>query len=383
MALRLLILSVTVGNGHMRAAEALKAAARAAEPQGAVEILDTFRYASPFLDRTLFGAYLQMLKHNPASFALLYNASEPNNQLAGWGKKTFDRLLNLFTAPKLGRYIQEFQPDAIYCTHPFPAGIATQLRTEGYFRGPVVVTITDYSLHYFWLAPNVDYYLVGAEAMLSQGEAYNLPPGKMRATGIPIDAAFAEKYDRRALRAGFDLAPEQPVALLTGGGLGLGGLETAVRAISETVPGCQQLVIAGANEELRTRLEGLAAELSGTIRVHGFVHNMPHFMAAADLMVGKPGGLTCAEALARSLPLLMVDPLPGQEERNANFVAENGAGFKVSQQELPQKLKECLEDEAALTAMTKAAAALGKPNAARDAINLITEEVAGEQSSPP
>jgi len=372
MSKKILILSVTVGNGHKRAAEALKSAARDHDPSIEVTILDTFRYASPVLDKFVFGTYMEMLKLSPALYAFLYSQSEPDNKLAGWGKNVSDQIINYFTAPKLIQYIREFQPDIIVCTHPFPVAVATNIREKGYFSGPIFVTITDFAIHNFWLSPGVDCYIVGAEPLCREGEAYGLLPERIQATGIPIDTAFGENFDRQELRSGFGLASDLPVILLTGGGLGLGHLESSVRALSE-IGGCQLLVIAGANQELREHLDSLAPELPCPVQVYGFVNNIQHFMVAADLLIGKPGGLTCAEAMATQLPILMVDPLPGQEERNAGFFTGMGAGIQVSRQDLPEKVKSCLENPETLTNMTKAATALGKPNAARDAIRLMLD----------
>jgi processive 1,2-diacylglycerol beta-glucosyltransferase len=371
MSKRILILSVTVGNGHMRAAEALKKAAVLRDPATEVIILDTFRYASPLLEKVVLGTYLEILKMSPAIYKYLYRQSEQGQSLSGWGKTEFNRIVSLLTAPKLIRLIKEFQPDAVVCTHPFPVGVITHIRRKGHYNGPIYAAITDFTIHSFWVFPGVDCYFVGDESLLPECAAYEIPASRVQATGIPIDPVFAETYDPGELKAEFGLNPELPVLFLTGGGLGMGNLESSVRALCESIGDCQLLVIAGSNEKLQEQLKQLAPQMPCPVQVYGFVNDIQRYMAAADLFIGKPGGLSCAEAMALGLPILMVDPLPGQEERNSQFIVGMGAGWQVSREDLPEAAQKCLANTELLTTMTEAAVAIGKPHAARDATEVL------------
>ncbi|MCL6635672.1 MAG: galactosyldiacylglycerol synthase [Peptococcaceae bacterium] len=376
---RMIILSVTVGAGHLRAAEAVKKAAGAMNPSGEVRILDTFRYASPFLEKVVLGTYMEILKVSPVVYGYLYRQAERGQPLSGRAKSEFNRVLNLLAAPRLTDYIRRFQPQAIVCTHPFPLGIVSRLKEKGTYKGLLTATVTDYTLHSFWVFPGVDLYFAGAEELCSQFDEFGIERARVRPTGIPIDPAFERRYDREALREELGLAAGAPVVLVMGGGLGMGPLEAAVKSLLEYPLECQLLVVTGTNRPLYEKLSRKAAASPDRLKVYSYVNNVHQLMAASDLMVGKPGGLTCAEALACGLPMLMVDPLPGQEERNAEFLASTGAAMRVAGKELAKTAGFCLGDPAFLGKMSAAAARLGRPGAARSAVQAMEEMLrAGE-----
>lgn len=377
---KILILSVTVGNGHMRTAEALKKAAGYLHPETEVSILDTFSYASPFLERVVIGTYMEILKLSPVVYGFLYHQAEKGQPLSGRGKLEFNRILNLLTAPRLVKYIKDFQPDVIVCTHNFPVGIMSYMKKKGIYTGPVFAAITDFTIHSYWIFPGVDYYLIGAEQLQPECAAFGIKPENVRVTGIPIDPAFEKQYDKKELREKLGLNPELPAILITGGGLGMGHLEATVKELGESIDDCQLMVVAGTNTSLRDKLVNIAPDLSCAVNIYGYVNNIHELMAAADLLIGKPGGLSCAEAMAMGLPVFIIDPLPGQEERNAQFLVGAGAGVRVDERNLAGQVKAYLADSGRLGIMTRAAAALGKPNAARNAVLIMEEAVAGVSS---
>lgn len=377
MLTKILILSVTVGTGHVRAAEAIKSAAACFSPQTEVVILDTFRYASPFLEKVVLGTYLEMLKMSPGLYGFLYRQAEKGQPLSGRGKLEFNRILNLLASSRLVEYIKMYQPEVIVCTHPFPVGIMSYMKKKRIFTGPVFAAITDFTIHAYWIFPEVDYYLVGAAPLVPECAEFGIQPEKVRATGIPIDPAFGRRYDKQELRGKLGLQPGVPTILVMGGGLGMGRLEAAVRLLGEAGAPYQLLVVTGANTVLKDKLLKMAPALSCPVKVYGYVNNTHELMAAADLMVGKPGGLSCAEAMAAGLPVFIIDPLPGQEERNAQFFAASGAGIRVTEHDLVSQVVSCLHGDGRLEAMRRAAAALGRPGAASDAVRLMAEAVAG------
>ncbi|OPY62680.1 MAG: Processive diacylglycerol beta-glucosyltransferase [Pelotomaculum sp. PtaU1.Bin065] len=376
MLKKILVLSVTVGNGHMRSAEAIKKAANNLYPETEVSILDTFRYASPFLEKVVLGTYMEILKMSPVVYGYLYRQAEKGQPLSGRGKLEFNRILNLLVAPKLVKYIKDFQPEVIVCTHPFPVGIMSHMKKKGMFTGPVLAAITDFTIHSFWIFPGVDYYLIGDEQLQPECAAFGIKPENVRATGIPIDPAFERKYNKKELREKLGLNPELPSILVAGGGLGMGNLESAMKTLGESFDDCQLMVVAGTNDLLKERLVKLAPDMSCAVKIYGYVNNIHELMAAADLLIGKPGGLSCAEAMAMGLPVFIIDPLPGQEERNAQFLAGAGAGLRVDERNLAGQVKSYLQDAGRLEIMTRSAITLGKPRAASDAVSIMEEAVA-------
>lgn len=356
----------------MRAAESIKKACDSLHPEAKVVILDTFRYANPFLEKVVIGTYMEMLRMTPELYGYLYRQAEQGQSLSGRGKVEFNRILSILSAPRLTAYIRNFNPQIIVCTHPFPLGIVSHMKQRGRFNGLAVATITDFTIHSFWIFPHVDTYIIGSEALIPQCEQYDIEKSRIKATGIPIDPAFNRPYDKHLLRLKLNLDPDLTTILLMGGGLGMGPLLSAVKSLGSGSSRCQLIVVTGTNKPLYERLAKIIPSLSCEIHLYGFVDNIHQLMAVSDFMVGKAGGLTCAEALALGLPMFIVDPLPGQEERNTEFICSMGAGVKVEEEELAAVITHYLHEQSNITSMASAALDLGKPGAACDAIDYMS-----------
>lgn len=369
---KVLILSVSAGEGHMRAAEAVKAAVNRLHPEAEVTVLDTFRYASPFMEKIVLGTYMEILKMSPVVYGYLYKQAEKSQPLSGFAKTEFNRILNRFAAPKLVAYIKRIKPQAILCTHPFPLGIISLMKEKGEYSGPLLAAITDFTVHPFWIFPDVDCYLLAAGELAQSFQDYHYPPGRTKVTGIPIDPSFAEVRPKAALRQKWGLQSEVPAILVMGGGLGMGPLENVVKSLDTLTSDCQLVVVTGRNQDLREKLEHLQPDFKKTVKILGYVNCIEELMAGCDLMVGKAGGLTSAEAMASGLPMLIIDPIPGQEERNADFLQSCGAARKIKNgEDLLRQVQRLLFNPQFLTEMSALAAELGRPGAAYTAVKVI------------
>lgn len=377
---KVLILSVSVGAGHMRAAEAIKKACGALAPEAEVVILDTFHYANPFLEKVVLGTYMEMLKVTPDLYGYLYRKAERGQPLSGRGKVEFNRFLSILSAPRLTTYIKSFEPQIIICTHPFPLGIISYMKRLGKYNGLVMATITDFTIHSFWIFPHVETYIIGSEALISQCEQSGIEKKLVRATGIPIDPDFNKPYDKRLLRLELGLDPDLTTILVMGGGLGMGPLLSAVNSLGSGNNRLQLIVISGTNKLLYERLARAVPSLSCPIQLYGYVNNIHQLMAASDLMVGKAGGLSCAEAFALGLPMFIVDPLPGQEERNTEFICAMQAGVRVEEKDLAEVITSYLHEEKRLAGLAGAALKLGKPEAAYEVVHYISQAVNSEKA---
>lgn len=377
---KVLILSVSVGTGHMRTAEAIKKACGALAPEAEVVILDTFRYANPFLEKVVLGTYMEMLRMTPDLYGYLYRKAEWGQPLSGRGKVEFNRFLSILSAPRLTSYINSFEPQIIICTHPFPLGIISYMKKQGKYNGLVIATITDFTIHSFWIFPYIDTYIIGSEALIPQCEQHGIEKKQIKATGIPIDPDFNKPYDKRSLRQELNLDPDLTTILLMGGGLGMGPLLSAVNALGNGNNRLQLIVVCGTNKVLYERLTRTVPTLSCAIQLYGFVGNIHQLMAASDIMVGKAGGLSCAEALALGLPMFIIDPLPGQEERNTEFICSMQAGVKVAEKGLSEVIACYLSEQQTITNMASAALKLGKPGAAFDVVHFIAHAVSDEKA---
>jgi processive 1,2-diacylglycerol beta-glucosyltransferase len=361
--MRALILSVSIGSGHTRASHAVVRGLESLVPGIETRIVDTFRYANPLLGRAITGAYIEALRLNPSGYRQLYNLAASEN-LADFGKKEFNRILHLLMATRLISLVAEFAPDVIVATHPFPLGLLSVLRQREQIAQPLACIVTDYTAHPFWLYDNVDLYAVGSEKLRRELCAGGIPEARVTVSGIPIDQSFTGQ-DRRQARHSLGLADEQPLVLLMSGGLGLGPLEETVRSILSLTGEHRLLAVCGNNGRLKRTLDELRLERPDRLLVRGYVSDVDQLMAAADLLVFKPGGLTCAEALASGLPMVIPEVTPGPEDANADHLVDLGAALRVrSRQSLVDGVDFLLRNEQVREVMRSAAHAEGRPGAA-------------------
>jgi processive 1,2-diacylglycerol beta-glucosyltransferase len=284
-------------------------------------------------------------------------------------------LISAFTARDIAALVKKYRPEAVICTHPFPAGAASwrkKRHPEEFLYGTV---ITDYSVHQMWIYPNADCYFVAREEMKTDLIAAGLPPEKVFVTGIPVTSKFNQRENPETIFENLGLSPECKTVLLMGGGLGIGGLDAALNALEEIASSIQILVVTGKNEKLRLRVETMAKSSHHTILVWGYSARVREFMAVSDFIITKPGALTISEALSAELPMLLHDPIPGPETENAVYIARKGAAvWANSEEKLAKAISRLLTSEEELANMRTAAHELKKPYAARDIANYFAEE---------
>jgi processive 1,2-diacylglycerol beta-glucosyltransferase len=372
---RVLLLSASSGAGHVRAAQALEKAF-AARGDCIVEHIDMIHYVSKLFQRVYDQAYIAMVRRAPELMGVLYDRTDqpwnhPRRRLA------MDRLN---TRPMI-RMLKRMQPDLCVATHFLPAEIIGWLIDKRKLRARHAIVVTDYDVHALWLCRTVHRYFVALEESAEYMARIGVPREKLRITGIPIDPLFAKPVDRAAVRRRMQLSGDAPVLLVSAGGEGVGPIEQIVRDLLAMRRPWQIVAIAGKSEKTRKRLEEIsrqAGTFGGVLRLHavGFTTEMDQYMAAADLLVGKAGGLTTSEALARNLPMALVEPIPGQEERNADHLLEAGAAIRCNN--LPAaawKIAQLLDNPARLRQMQEAARGMARPEAAaavaEDALTLV------------
>jgi processive 1,2-diacylglycerol beta-glucosyltransferase len=362
---RVLLLSATSGAGHLRAAQALEKAFLA-RGDCLVEHIDALRYVSKFFQRAYDKAYISMIRRAPELMGLLYKRTDQP-----WRHRrrrlTLDRLN---TGPMI-RLLKRVQPDLCVATHFLPAEIIAWLIAKKKLRARNAIVVTDYDVHAMWLCRTVDRYYLAIEEAAEYLAHLGVPREKLRVTGIPIDPLFATPLPLPEARKHLGLDAEATVLLISAGGYGIGPVEQLVKDLLGLPRTWQIVAIAGKAEKTHKRLQELAKVArklpSGAPRLCavGFTTEMDKYMAAADLMVGKAGGLTTSEALARALPMALIEPIPGQEERNADHLLEAGAAIRCNN--LPAaawKIVTLLDNPVRLHQMREAARKLGKPAAA-------------------
>lgn len=362
---RILVLSASVGGGHLRAAEAVEAACRIRYPRAEVRHVDVLTLTPAAFRRVYGTGYLDLVNHAPELLGAIYDrTNEPPRSPAAEKLRLAVERLN--TRP-LVDLLEEMRPDVVCHTHFLPEEILDHRRRRHGFSAPQAVVVTDFDVHRFWLSPSADRYFVAREDNRDHLSALSVPPERVQVTGIPVVPAFAEPLDRAALRRRHELDPDLPLLLVLCGGFGVGPVEALVEALWRHVRGAAMVVVAGRNEELRARLLASVASAPLPTRVIGFTTEMHEWMAAADLAVTKPGGLTTSEALTCGLPLVVAHPIPGQETRNATMLYEEGAAVSGENPlTVGPRVARLLAAPERLARLRDNARRLGRPRAAAD-----------------
>ena len=370
--MRILIATMTAGGGHLQAAAALQEAWLQSRPRDTVEQLDLLTFFSPLHKKIYAEGYVQLVARAPELWGMVFKKMDNPKlvrKLARW--KT---ALGSNSSRKFARFVRQFAPDAVLCTHYLPVELLGGLRKKWNGSPPLTVSIvTDFEAHALWMDANVDLYCVAAEETKARLVARGAPAAQVLAAGIPISAKFSCSVDSAAVRKQYGLRDDLPILLVLSGGFGMGPVGEILAALDRIERPFQTLVVAGRNDLLRRDLA--AQDRRHPTRVLGFVTNMHELMAAADLLVTKPGGLTTSEALAAGKPLFILNPIPGQEAANSDFLLERGAAAKVnSVDDLPFRLDQLLGSKK-LAAMARAAKALGRPAAAADICRAVAERL--------
>lgn len=370
--MKLLILHASAGNGHRRAAEAIAAAASARRHEAVVrDILD---FVPSIFRRTYATGYLNMVRTAPELWGYLYSQSDRRAQRPV--QRHVRTVFNKLNAIAFYRFLREEKPDALLCTHFLPLELVGSMAPHRRHNLPLFGIVTDFAAHALWYCDSVNTYFVATEEAARQLRRKGQPAAGLVNTGIPIMPPFALRSAPEAARKRLGLRPDLPAALLLSGGYGVGPALDLLRACVAEPPPCQFLVVAGRNAELEAAAREVTAAAPMPVRVFGFVENVHELMDASDLVIGKPGGLTCAEALAKGRPLMMVDPIPGQEQRNAEWLLEEGAAVRLHETaDAPWKIARLLTDRARLSELAARAASLGRPGAADDILTHVERQL--------
>lgn len=358
--MKVLIATVTAGAGHVQAAGAVEEAWRARRPGDEVHKLDVLEFTPRLFAVAYSDGYAKVVEKAPEAYAYAFRKSDDPEAVRKFGEVR--RLAGrVAAAPFLDRALA-LDPDVVVCTHFMPPEILGRAKEKGRLRAPIVSVVTDFEAHALWLERSVDLTCVAFEETKARLVARGVAREAVAVTGIPVAAKFGAPPTRAAARKRLELHASKPCLLVLGGGFGMGPVERVAEELGKVTTPLQAIVVCGRNEELYAKLR--RRKFKHPTKVLGFAGNMHELMAAADLIVTKPGGLTSSEALAVGRPLLVCQPIPGQEEANSDFLLERGAAAKASRLEDLAFRVERLLDSPELDAMAAAAKALGSPKAA-------------------
>lgn len=369
---KVLIFYASYGGGHLSAAKSIKQYIDQNYSNVQTEMIDCVKYVNKALDKITTAAYREMAKKAPWAWEKVYYQSQGG--LLGKVSTTSNKIM----AVKMAKLFREFKPDVVISTHPFGSQMTSYLKQKGKTNCLLATIMTDFKSHEQWLIGNkfVNFYFVSNSSMKEEMMQNEIPEDKIFVTGIPISNRFLQTYSKQEVFSSFHLDPNEKTILFFGGGeYGLGKDKTV--AILESLadfPDIQVVAIAGKNEKMQQAFEKIVYEKNkqNTIKVLPFTDKVPELMSISNLVITKPGGLTVSESLASHLPLIVINPIPGQEEENAEFLEKMGCAIWLKKEENPKEvLSTVLGNATKLEEMKKLAEHLAKPNATKEICSII------------
>jgi processive 1,2-diacylglycerol beta-glucosyltransferase len=369
---KVLILSVSAGAGHLRAAEALERAFKNMNAAQEVRHIDTLQYTNKIFRHLYSKAYIEMVNKMPEVLGWLYDHLDKP-----WKNERRRLALDKLNTRPFVKMLKEYQPDITVCTHFLPAEIISWLKAKERISCRQSIVVTDFDVHAMWLCHHYEHYFVALDETRLHLEKLGIPANKITVSGIPIDPVFSEHRNKREMRDKHGLRQDVTTILLSAGGFGVGPVEHILKSlISDMQSPAQVVALCGRNQKLKHRIDHLAASLSSdrplSIKTVGYTTAMDEYMSASDILLGKPGGLTTSEALAKGLIFVIVNPIPGQEERNSDHLLEEGVAIRCNNLPvLAYKLDLLLSNPARMSTMRANALRLARPHAAREVIDKL------------
>ncbi|MFH1563052.1 MAG: glycosyltransferase [Nitrospirota bacterium] len=319
---KILILTVLAGMGHIRAAEAIAKGIKELNSDMEVKTCDPMATTSPKLQQFFNQAYLFLGNYIPPLWGWFYNSRvlSSNYNPFKWDiRRKYGKSIKLV--------IDQFNPDLLVSTHPFISDAAGWLKKQKIINLPLITVVTDYHVHPWGINKYIDLFILPSEEVKIKG----IPESKIKISGgLTTDPKFYKPQNKDSLRKTFGIAKDHKVVLILCGGfgMGMGGVLKLLRSFSGIDFPLQLLVVAGKNEELVRKLIEISKQLKIKTKIFGFVENMEELMAVCDLVVTKPGGTSISEALTKGLPIILTEPVPGQEDWNVQILLKEGVAIQ-------------------------------------------------------
>jgi len=354
------ILTLSVGSGHVRAAEVIQEALLDGGGNVDVTTLDAIELGRPWFRRLYVDSYWWMLRRAPGLWRWLFERRQRKAH-----RSTAPHWVFRLGCGEVLRRLKRAAPHVVIATEIGAAEIVALARREGWFNCPVLAVLTDLQAERPWGQREIDVYAVASEEARAQLTSWGVSPHRVVLCGIPVDPAFSLPFDEGELVQALGLDRRRPVVLVMGGGMGPVPLDQVVLSLEHCGLPLQVVAVSGHDRRQQRLLEVLRGKIALDLRVYGWTDNIPELMAAADLLVTKPGGVTMAEALTAGLPMILTHPIPGPEERHARWLEQAGvAACANSLAQIPQLIHALLSQPEKLEAMARRAREIGRPDAA-------------------
>lgn len=324
--------------------------------------INHFRYTNPVLAQVIMKTYHEMLKRKPELWDYLYDNDNVREKT-----KKFRTLLHKLNSAKLHRLIEWYKPDIIICTQAFPCVAMAEYKRMNGNGVPVVGVVTDYGVHSYWVDPDIDLYIVPTQTEQERLAGLGVDRNRVEVVGIPISPRFYTPLDNKKLKSRFGIQSGRSVVLVMGGSQGMISMDEIVRYLAKLPLDMHLIVVCGANRELYKALQKLQPRIRVSINLYGYINNIEELMSIADVIITKPGGLTITEALAKNLPMVVLNPIPGQEAKNTEFLIKNKVAVQAQDaRDVARRVGDLISNPTILRQMRQSMHNIARPTAAFD-----------------
>lgn len=364
--MNILIFTVSFGVGHNQVAHTLKNSFKESNSTNVVKVVNIINLINPILDKVMLDSYLKILKLYPKAWGKIYRKTNKIHPIID-----INDIINKLTSGRLKKSILDFSPDVIFSTHSFPSSIIAGLKKKKIIASPLITIITDFNIHSSYINDYTDYYIIAHENLIPLMKSFKVGKNKILPFGIPIKADFSIRQNKNDILNKLSIKDKTTI-LVMGGGLGLGEIFRIVNKLDSSLKDIQILVISGYNYSLKINLNRYKA--INDLKIFGFIQNVYELMEISDYIITKPGGVTCAEILTKSKPLIIYTPFPGQESDNTDYLINYGvAVISHDINTIPYLINTVLNLEMKRETIAKNSSYLQKPNATADLVNFITK----------
>ena len=363
--MKVLLLYAKVGNGHLKAAESIKSALEEIDETIEIDYEDGLEYSSSLTNKLIVKGYASLARSMPKIYGTIYNSSDKQDiNTVGEINKMVNKALTI----RLKKMLRTRRPDVIISTHPFVSHMCAYLKRKGKTKAKIISVMTDYGIHNMWLEENkhIDKFMVATDEM--KGDCvrkYGVPTNKIVVSGIPVDKRFSETFNNTQTLKELGLVEGKTTLLFfAGGGLGLGKSEGIFEELLASQYDFQLIAVTGKNEKQKIRFEKIASKSNKSVTVLGYTNKVPELMSASDFVITKPGGLTSTECLAMKKPMIIINPIPGQEEQNSIYFTNNGTAIRTYKTEpIEHVLDIAVNNKKRVEQMVEMCGLIGKPKA--------------------
>ena len=349
---KVLFFYASYGGGHLSAAKSVESVINEKYPNIETKLVDCMKYVNKGVEKITTGAYRQMAKKAPWAWGRIYNASQ-KGLLAHISSRS-----NAIMAVKLLKLLRDEKPDMVISAHPFSSQMCAYLKRKGKVNFPLATIMTDFAPHDQWLVGHeyTEYFFVAHDKMKKYLLSKGIDESKVFASGIPISTRFTKQYPREQILNEFNLKDNKNTILFFGGwNSGHAQIRTLeiFRVLTTKINNTQVVAISARNQKLQEGFEKIVKDNNlDNVTILDYTNKVPELMSIANLVVAKPGGLTTSESLGLNLPMIIINPIAGQEEENAEFLESKGVGVWIRKDDnIQEKLESILNDQNKLNQM--------------------------------